>query len=250
MKKHLKQLLKAPFRALGFDIVKRKSPCDSPKKSGFAASYRPEEHWLARQGIRTVLDVGAHEGQFARRIRNLLPEAELICFEPLDQPYAQLVRQFENQPRFRAIRCALGDKAGSFEIHHNEYSPSSSLLPMADLHRQSFEFAVQQKSERIEVRLLSEVARELQFEPPLLLKLDVQGFEDKVIAGSGNVLESVQVVIIEVSFRPLYLGGPLFDEIYRLLRERGFSYMGNFEQLYSPKDGSILQADAIFCRQE
>jgi hypothetical protein len=54
---------------------------------------------------------------------------------------------------------------------------------------------------------------------------------------------------IEVSFQPLCEGGPLFDDVYRLLREQGFRYNGNVEQLFSPKNGRILQADAIFCRQ-
>ncbi len=58
-----------------------------------------------------------------------------------------------------------------------------------------------------------------------------------------------KIIIIEVSFQSLYEGGPLFDDVYRLLKERGFTYNGNFEQLLSLKDGRVLQADAIFCRQ-
>ena len=58
-----------------------------------------------------------------------------------------------------------------------------------------------------------------------------------------------KIMIIEVSFQPLYEGGPLFDDVYRLLKAYGFTYNGNFEQLCSPKDGRVLQADAIFCRQ-
>ena len=58
-----------------------------------------------------------------------------------------------------------------------------------------------------------------------------------------------KIIIIEVSFQPLYEGGPLFGDIYPLLKEHGFTYNGNFEQLLSPKDGRILPADAIFGRQ-
>ena len=177
------------------------------------------------------------------------PNADLISFEPLQEPFAKLTERFKGQPNFRAIRCALGEKAGQHEIHHNEFAPSSSLLPMAELHKQSFPFAVKEKTEMIEVRRLSDVVRELDLRDPLLLKLDVQGFEDKVIAGGEDVVARAKIIIIEVSFQPLYEGGPLFDDVYRLLKEHGFTYNGNFEQLFSPKDGRILQADAIFCRQ-
>src|SRR5438093_5987405 len=217
--------------------------------AAFGPQYKPEDHWLANCGIQTVLDVGAHMGEFAQRIRAMLPGADLISFEPLQEPFAKLTERFKGQPNFRAIRCALGEKAGQHEIHHNEYAPSSSLLSMAELHKQSFTFAVKQKTEMIEVRRLSDVVRELNLRDPLLLKLDVQGFEDKVIAGGEDVVARAKIIIIEVSFQPLYEGGPLFDDVYRLLKEHGFTYHGNFEQLFSPKDGRILQADAIFCRQ-
>lgn len=252
-----KRFLKAPFRALGMDLVRWRPPKPQPvippeeleMIPTFTPQEKPEDHWLAKCGIQTVLDVGAHIGEFAQHIRAMLPDADLISFEPLQEPFAKLTERFKGQPNFRAIRCALGDKPGQCEIHHNEFAPSSSLLPMAELHKQSFPFAVKEKTERIEVRRLSDVVRELNVRDPLLLKLDVQGFEDKVIAGGEDVVARAKIIIIEVSFQPLYEGGPLFDDLYRLLKEHGFTYSGNFEQLCSPKDGRILQADAIFCRQ-
>jgi len=251
-----KRLLKAPFRALGMDLVQwlppKPQPAIPPEEpemiAAFSPHYKPEDHWFATLGIKTVLDVGAHRGEFAQRIRAILPTAELVCFEPLEEPFTKLTERFRGQANFRAFRCALGDKEGQYEIHHNEYAPSSSLLPMAKLHKQSFTFAVKEKTEMIEVRRLSDVVRELNLRDPLLLKLDVQGFEDKVIAGGEDVVARAKIIIIEVSFQPLYEGGPLFDDIYRVLKKHGFTYNGNFEQLFSPKDGRVLQADAIFCR--
>jgi FkbM family methyltransferase len=60
-----------------------------------------------------------------------------------------------------------------------------------------------------EVRRLSDVARELNLRHPLLLKPDVQGFEDKVIIGGEDVVARAKIVIIEVSFQSLFEGGPL-----------------------------------------
>lgn len=214
----------------------------------FAPKYKPEDHWLAKAGIKTIFDVGAHAGEFAQRIRAILPDADLVCFEPLREPFLALSEKFAGVPNFRAVQCALGEKAGQCEIHHNEYAPSSSLLPMTELHKRSFTFAVAQQRETIEVRRLSDVARELSWRDPLLLKLDVQGFEDKVIFGGEDVVARAKIIIIEVSFLALYEGSPLFDGIYQILKTRGFTYNGNFDQLLSPQDGRPLQADAIFWR--
>ena len=162
------------------DVVRWRPPVFPPEElemiAAFSPQYKPEHYWLANCGIKTVLDVGAHMGEFARRIRVILPNAQLVCFEPLEEPFTKLTERFRGQPNFRAIRCALGEKAGQHEIHHNEYAPSSSLLPMTELHKQSFTFAIKQKTEMIEVRRLSDVVRELNLRDPLLLKLERSGF--------------------------------------------------------------------------
>ena len=246
-----KRLIKAPFHAIGVDIVRRKSESDGEDSAMMAAlsqKYIPD-HWLVASGIKTILDVGAHMGEFAQRISIMLPEADLVCFEPLQEPFDKLTARFTGNSRFRTVRCALGEQPGQFEMQHNEYAPSSSLLPMADLHKKSFSYAVESKPEKIEVRRLSDVAKELKLRDPILLKLDVQGFEDKVIKGGEDVVARAKIIIIEVSFQTLYHGGPLFDDIYRMLKDRGFTYRGNFEQLASPTDRQVLQADAIFCRK-
>jgi FkbM family methyltransferase len=252
----LNRLFRAAFRAMGVDLVRSHphktkaviSTKEHEMMAAFAPKYKPEDHWFVKSGIKTILDVGAHIGEFAQRVRAILPDADLVCFEPLREPFLELSRRFAGQPNFLAVQCALGEKAAQCEIHHNEYTPSSSLLPMTDLHKRSFTFAVKEKTEIIEVRRLSDVARELNLRDPLLLKLDVQGFEDKVIIGGEDVVARAKIIIIEVSFLPLYRGGPLFEDVYQILKTRGFIYNGNFDQILSPEDGRPLQADAIFFR--
>src|ERR1019366_2213109 len=111
-----------------------------------------------------------------------------------------------------------------------------------------FTFAVEEETEITEVRRLSDVARELNLRDPLLLKLDVQGVEDKVIIGGEDVVARAKLIIIEVSFQSLFEGGPLFDDVYRILKTRGFTYNGNFDQLLSPEDGRLLDGDPMFSR--
>jgi FkbM family methyltransferase len=252
----LKRFFRAPLRALGMDLVRWHPPNPQAVVSteelevmeAFAPKYKPEGHWLVTSGIKTVLDVGAHRGEFAQRIRAIVPDADLVCFEPLREPFLALTQRFAGQPNFQAVQCALGEKGARCEIHHNEYAPSSSLLPMTELHKRSFTFAVEERTELIEVRRLSDVVREFNLRDPLLLKLDVQGCEDKVIFGGEDVVARAKIIIIEVSFLPLFEGGPLFDDVYRILETRGFAFCGHFDQLLSPEDGRPLQADAIFCR--
>ena len=82
----------------------------------------------------------------------------------------------------------------------------------------------------------------------ILAKIDVQGFEDKVIDGSRECLSSCKVVIIEMSYYELYIKQLLFDDIYKKLKLLGFNYHGNWNQSIDPSDGKILYSDSIFIR--
>src|SRR5919202_5683403 len=45
---------------------------------------------LGRLPIRTIVDVGANRGQFAREALAFFPQAHLYCFEPQTEAFAEL----------------------------------------------------------------------------------------------------------------------------------------------------------------
>ncbi len=54
------------------------------------------------------------------------------------------------------------------------------------------------------------------------IKLDTQGSELDILRGSFKTLQSVSLIDIEVVFNALYDGQPLFCDVDRFLRDRGF----------------------------
>jgi FkbM family methyltransferase len=204
--------------------------------------------WMQSMGIRTVIDVGANEGQFAALSHDTFPEARIYSFEPLADCFAELQARMKGISGFAAFDCALGEADGEQDIHRSAYSPASSLLAMDPLCTDAFPHTKGGTTERIHVKRLDDVARGLQIDLHLLLKIDVQGFEDKVILGGQETLEKARLVLVETSFARLYEGQPLFGDIFQMLSARGFTYQGNFDQLANPNDGRPLQADALFLR--
>ena len=73
----------------------------------------------------------------------------------------------------------------------------------------------------------------------------VQGFEDQVLQGGRETMGQAGYCLLEMSFRPLYEGSPVFDDIYRQMRELGFRLIGIVDILKG-KSGLPLQVDAIF----
>ena len=119
---------------------------------------------------------------------------------------------------------------------------------MEELHKGAFPFTKNVSIEEVEIRRLDEIAQELDIEDNLLIKIDVQGVEDKVIQGGEKLISKASILIVETSFQSLYKGQVLFGTIYDGLSQLGLKYMGGEEPLRNPKDGSILSCDSVFCR--
>lgn len=215
--------------------------------TGEKAVHIPKERaWLTKYKIHTFIDIGSYVGEYIDLSRLLFPKASIYAFEPLRDCYENLLIKTADMNAVKIYNLALGDKNATTVIHRSSYAPSSSLLPMADLHKKAFPFSSGSSEEKIQVKTLDSVLKNVSLKPNIFMKIDTQGFEDKVIRGGRRVLRQTAVVQLEVSFAVLYEGQRLFHDIYMQLYELGFSFHGMHNQILSPIDGSILQAHVYF----
>ena len=206
--------------------------------------------WIRAARINTVLDIGANTGQFASAIHGLLPGARIYSFEPLVDCYQVLARRLSGARRFQAFNVALGAKEGNVTFHRNDFTASSSVLPITALHSTAFPWTAETAPVTVEMRSLDSFLPDLVLESKVLVKIDVQGYEDQVLLGGESVIRAASYVLIETSFEPLYEGQASFETIYAIMTEYGFRYSGSIDQLVSPVDGRILQADALFAAHQ
>ncbi len=223
------------------------------QKTGFDLHrYKPKPDklaWLKDKDIKTVLDIGANTGQFASEIRAILPNAQIYSFEPIRECFEELSSRGDSSGKFKTFNFALGDKNGEMPINKSAYSPSSSILWMSDVHKELFPHTKEHTQEKIEVKQLDGIIPNLNLEREILIKVDVQGFEDKVIIGGVETFKLAKVVLIENSFVELYEDQPLFDNIYEKLKELGFEYRGSLQQKLNKETGEIISEDSIFVRR-
>ena len=209
------------------------------QKTGFDFhKYRPQtDYWeyVKTLEIKTVLDIGANVGQFAKEARGKLPEARIYSFEPLKESFNKLQSYFGVDKKFTGFNFALGEKTEQITMHKSQYTPSSSLLLMSETHKTLFPHTKNHTEEDVAVKKLDEIAPQLNLEKELLIKIDVQGFEDKVINGGVETFKKAKVVLVETSFTILYEGQPTFDDIYEKLKSLGFIYKGSLQDRKSTR---------------
>jgi len=235
----LKSVVRRSVNWLGLDVVRLSQ---SPKQTLLG---------LKNFNIRTVIDVGANEGQFARMISSFFPDAGLYCFEPLAGPFRVLSAWAQTRGgRVRCFQMALGDVQGEVEMHlHTDHTPSSSFLEATERCHALYPQTQREKITKVYMTTLDEVLKgELDRMPrDILLKLDVQGFEDRVLRGGARVLLQCQAVLLEVCIDPLYEGQADFLGLVQLLQTAGLHYAGNLDQNYG-EDGRVVFLDAVFVR--
>jgi FkbM family methyltransferase len=181
---------------------------------------------LAERGVEMVIDVGANRGQYAEELRRHGYRGRIVSFEPLSEAYAALQRRSATDERWQVQRLALSDG-------------DRGLFPEA----------VPPTLERVRAARLDEV--ELDLPPPgrTLLKLDVQGYELRVLTGAAGMLGDVGIVETELSVVALYEGQPLLADILRALEDERFALHALEPILRDWRTGELLQFDGLFVRR-
>lgn len=239
MIKVIKRLVRKLFTLIGFDLIR--------------ISRSPGHTFLGlkKLSIHTIIDIGANEGQFAQKMLKWFPQATIYSFEPLPGPFNELRKWAEGQNgKVKAFRLAIGDWEGHTEIyHHLEHSPSSSLLKSTDICGTFYPFTKKQTLISVRSTTLDKVMAGFAkyLIPDILIKVDVQGYEDRVIKGGTETLHKAKACILEVSLDQLYEKQASFADILILLSDLGFHYVGNLEQTCAD-DGHVIYVDSVFTK--
>lgn len=206
---------------------------------------------LNKQGLcpRTIIDVGANVGQFAIASANIYPVSKIYSFEPLPDCFSELQKNTRPYKNITISQIALGDEKGSVTFYVNRHSHSSSILPLSENHKKSFPSAEVSHEIEVEVNTLDVVLSEVNLDSPVLLKIDVQGYESQVLNGSVKTFERIDYVILESSFKPMYEGELLFLEIINQMKKHGFEFDRPVGWLESEGTGEIVQMDMLFCKR-
>ena len=80
----------------------------------------------------------------------------------------------------------------------------------------------------------------------VFLKIDTQGYEEKVMNGAQALMKNIVGLQLEISLVPLYEDHSLLDEMLQNIKEKGFELWGISTVFSDPHTAQLLQIDATF----
>lgn len=206
---------------------------------------------LQEKQIDLIFDVGANVGQYTNELVTNGYQGHIVSFEPLSNEHQVLLDKSRNSPRWDiAERCCIGDRSGSIVLQKFKNSQASSVLSASVEHASYFSDAHVVASESAPMYRFDDIApRYLDRGGKPFLKVDVQGFEEQVLAGAGETIPKLCGLQFELSLVSMYEGQNLFTNMVKAIERVGFDLY-----LLMPaarlKSGRWLQADCVFFRSD
>lgn len=168
----------------------------------------------------TILDVGAHHGEWAALAAATVPRGSIHSFEVIPGSFARLRQACAGLPQVKPHALGLGETDGvlEFSVVPGREELSSGLAGVhGTMHRMAFET----------VRCPVVTGRRFCAEQGLagfdFLKVDVEGLEPAVLRGFGPMLDERRIRMIQFEYGQLNLQARFFlGDFYELLGRRGY----------------------------
>jgi FkbM family methyltransferase len=203
--------------------------------------------------INYVIDVGANVGQFATELRFAGYKKNILSIEPIEEAYQKLLDK-SKKDKFWSIyqRCCLGEKKKLVDINISKNLQSSSILNINNLHllnRSESRYIGAEKVQMITFDDLFNSRNDL-FDKNILLKLDVQGYEDKIILGARESIKKIRALLLELSLVELYDGQSLWIDVINNLQAIGFEPWIIDRGFSAIDSGRTLQIDLMLLNKK
>jgi len=195
--------------------------------------------------FKTVFDIGSNKGQFILLIEKLFKDKIFYSFEPIREILEKQKNFFKNKENFFFYNLGIGEKSEKKKFYITNRRDSSSFLKVEHRIKGNKDYQIEEERE-INIKSLDEIFNQKILLEPILMKIDVQGFELEVLKGSSNILRKIKYIIIEVSNSEIYSKQPLSNEIIEYLNLKNFQvFKKNSITTKIPKS-NFLQVDILF----
>ena len=192
----------------------------------------------------SILDIGAHHGEFSKFCKSLWKDVDLLMIEGNDECDSIL----DNVPFDHCI-VLLSDTNKEVTLYLNPNNLDCTGTSYYKERTRHYKNSIEVKKNTY---TLDEVVEDIDKKYDII-KIDTQGSELDIIKGGLKTVQNCSYLIMEVPTLQYNEGSPLFDEIIEYMNNIGFSdYEIIEEHKWIDKNentfeyGSTFQVDVVF----
>ncbi len=184
------------------------------------------KRYLKGQSIKTIFDVGANVGQTRLFLSHHFPQTDIFAFEPIKHTCEDLKRNTKGLNKIKNFNYALGAEESQKVICLRENSELNTLINFDD--RSS---SLPEKLERVTITTVDSFCKSSQVSRIDILKMDVQGYELKVLEGAEYFIKNnlINFIYSEVGFESSNRECQYFSDLNKYLLSKNFRLSGFYE---------------------
>ena len=177
------------------------------------------ENLVKNLDFNTVLDIGSNKGQFILLIENFYKDIIIHSFEPIKELIEKQKNFFKFKKNIFFYNIGVGKKSTKKNFFITKRKDSSSFLKADNIKIKDYNIAEERE---INIKSLDEIMLNKELVCPILVKIDVQGYELEVLKGGNDFFKKIKYLIIEVSENEIYSGQSVSKEIIQYLENKNF----------------------------
>lgn len=164
---------------------------------------------------KSYIDIGAADGELVRLTRGLFKE--VLAIEPAPH-HAKKLEKLSKKGllgNVEILKCAIGSRNGKAKLGLSDSNPDdNSLFKRTDINK----FVI------VPLKTLDTIISQRKISKPVLIKMDVQGYEGQILKGAKKILEDGRCTII-MEYWPwgLTRAGTEPEVLVKNLKDLGFS---------------------------
>ena len=178
-----------------------------------------------------LIDIGTHKGEFIESFLKIKKINRFYCFEPQKKIYDILNKKFKKFNKIKLYNYALGDICSNRKIKINNLTPTSTLSKFnhSSKYLKFKNFLIgndlrNQKSYIIKQKTIDRLFEKVSLKKTFM-KIDVEGYEYKVLVGAKKKINQLTYVLVENQFFNQYKD---YGNVKNFLLQNGFEVVKNF----------------------
>ena len=207
-----------------------------------------------------IFDVGANRGQSIERFIKILNDPMIHAFEPNIDEFENLIKKFSLNKNIYLNNIGISEKNETLELNVTVNTGNSSFYKINKntdwIKIRSKQFNIDEDNyitniRKVNCEMLDEYTSKNKIDEINLLKIDTQGYEDKVLSGASNLINNkkIEFIELEIMLDDVYEKTMTFYEIEKKLKNNYKLYGIDYQGFKNLSEGYMFAIDVLYVRK-